>query len=315
MSDVRATFEQLELFNRLSEKYPKYFTLTRSAAEAEHNFKHGKLISPLAVEGLHQIGNSASILRLYHSLGVRYATLNHNCHNIYADAALNEKDGQGFVPPPLWHGISHRGRALVHEMNRLGMLVDLSHTSSATMRDALYGNNDLSTAPEWRGSFAPPIFSPSSAYAICPHPRNVPDDVLHLVRKRNALVMVNILPNFISCVPSDDPSGVPETVPANATLAQVVKHIMYIGELSGYDHVGVGTDLDGFPVGLPTGLEDVAKFPNLVAELLRQGVREHDVIKIIGGNILRVWREADAVSRRMKKDGWLPLEDDVPKLS
>jgi membrane dipeptidase len=268
-------------------------------------FHNGRLISPVAIEGLHQIGNSLSTLRLYHQLGVRYATLTWNCHNKYADAAL--ESGPGFsahVAKPFWHGLSPDGRDLVKEMNRLGMLVDLSHVSKETMIDALVGTGD----EKWNGSLAPPIFSHSSAYAICPHPRNVQDDVLQYVKQRNSVVMVNFSPEFVSCVAGDDPSGLPDFYPKNNTLKHVVKHIRHIGELIGYDHVGLGTDYDGIE-HTPEGLEDVSKFPDLVAELLRQGISDEDVGKIVGRNILRVWKEADEVAAKLQKET-LPLEDD-----
>lgn len=136
---VKATLEAIDTFNRLSEKYPEYFTLPKNAAEAEKNFRKGKLISPLAIEGLHQIGNSAATLRLYYELGVRYATLNWNCHNKYSDAAVTVVDGKSQKSKPYWHGVSEQGQRLVQEMNRLGMLVDLSHVSVDTMRDVLGG--------------------------------------------------------------------------------------------------------------------------------------------------------------------------------
>ncbi|PNS17696.1 hypothetical protein CAC42_3091 [Sphaceloma murrayae] len=311
---VRATLEQLDLYNRLGILYPTYFTLTPNATAAEAAFASGSLISPLAIEGLHQIGNSAATLRLYHALGVRYATLTWNCHNIYADAAVVfNSAGNTVVAPPLHHGVSTAGRALIHEMNRLGMLVDLSHVSPDTMRDVLYGNHDTSAPPEWHGSLAPPIFSHSSVKALCPHPRNVPDDVLHLLKKRNGVVMINFAPDFISCRTreGEDPeASVPDFVDETNTLVQVVRHVMYVGELIGYDHVGLGTDFDGIP-NTPRGLEGVDKFPDLVAELLRRGVSEQDAGKVVGRNVLRVWREADEVAARMAKEGWLPLEDDV----
>ncbi|OQO07525.1 hypothetical protein B0A48_07222 [Cryoendolithus antarcticus] len=299
---VRMTLEQLDLFNRLSELYPKYFTLSGTAEEAEQAFKHGKLISPLAIEGLHQIGNSISTLRLYHALGVRYATLTWNCHNKYADAALVSVDGETVVSKPYHGGVSKAGQDLILEMNRLGMLVDLSHVSVDTMRDVLGGNPD-----KWNGSIAPPFFSHSSAKAICPHPRNVPDDILHLVKKRGSVVMVNFAPDFVSCKASNASSGLPEFVDETNTLAHVVKHIMHIGDLIGYDHVGIGTDYDGIP-NTPRGLEDVSKFPDLVTALLDAGVSEEDAGKVVGRNILRVWHEADKVSARLQKE-MKPVED------
>lgn len=177
------------------------------------------------------------------------------------------------------------------------MLVDLSHVSVDTMRDVLGGSPEKG----WKGSIAPPIFSHSSAKAICPHPRNVPDDILHLVKKRNGVVMVNFSPDFISCKDTGNPSGIPDYVNDTNTLQQVVKHITYIGELIGYDYVGLGTDYDGIQ-STPRGLEDVSKFPDLVTALLEYGVSAKDVAKIVGRNILRVWHAVDAVAAKLQKE-------------
>lgn len=303
---VRATLEQIDLFNRLSQQYPKYFTLSRSAKEAEHNFyKEGKLISPLAIEGLHQIGNSLSTLRLFHELGVRYSTLTWNCHNKYADAAVVSIDGEFIASKPYWGGVSKAGRDLILEMNRLGMLVDLSHVSVDTMRDVLGGSAEKG----WNGSVAPPIFSHSSVKAICPHPRNVPDDILQLVKKRNALVMINFSPDFVSCQASNASSGIPDFVEETNTIEHVVKHIMYIGELIGYDHVGLGSDFDGIP-STPRGLDDVSKYPDLIQMLLDRGVSEKNAGKVAGRNLLRVWHEADRIAARLQKE-MKPVEDSL----
>lgn len=296
-ASVRATLEQIDLFQRLAEKYPNYFTLSKNAKEAEAAFADGRLISPLAVEGLHQIGNSLATLRLYHSLGVRYSTLTWNCHNKYADAAIVSIDGNSVASKPYHGGVSKAGQQLILEMNRLGMLVDLSHVSLDTMRDVLGGSPEKG----WKGSIAPPIFSHSSAKTICPHPRNVPDDILQLVKKRNGLVMVNFSPDFVSCKDTGDEGGIPEYVKENSTLAQVVKHIAYIGDLIGYDHVGLGTDYDGIE-DTPRGLEDVSKFPDLVTALLDAGVSTKDAGKIVGRNLLRVWHEADKVAARLQRE-------------
>lgn len=306
---VRGTLEQLDLYNRLHERYPHYFSLPSDSGAAIKAFKKGRLISPIGIEGLHQIGNSVSTLRLFYELGVRYSTLTHNCHNIYADAALvSDPHGSIVASKPYWGGVSPAGRLLINEMNRMGMLVDLSHVSKDVMMDVLGG----SPQKGWNGSFAPAIFSHSSAYALCPHPRNVPDDVLRPVKERRALVMVNFAPDFVSCKAANNENGLPDSVPEEATLKKVVEHIKYIGETIGYDFVGIGTDFDGIP-STPLGLEDVSKFPDLVAEMLRQGVNDKDVAKVIGRNLLRVWKEVDEVAARLQKET-RPLEDDIAPL-
>lgn len=194
------------------------------------------------------------------------------------------------------------------ELNRIGILVDLAHVSKDTMLDV------LGARPEkWAGSAAPVVFSHSSAYGLCPHPRNVQDDVLGFVKKTNSVVMVNFSPEFISCLPSNSSTEIPDLYPPNSTIHQVARHIMYIGSLIGYDHVGVGSDFDGI-FSTPDGLEDVSKFPDLVAELLKMGVTDADAGKVVGANILRVWADADKVALKMQKDGVLPAEDKIKPL-
>ncbi|KAH7408916.1 membrane dipeptidase-like protein [Cadophora sp. MPI-SDFR-AT-0126] len=306
---VAFTYSQIDLLTRLQAAYPSTFSPSPNSSTALSFFKSGHLISPLGIEGLHQIGNSLSNLRHYYALGVRYATLTHNCHNAYADAALVELPSGGVeIAKPKWGGVSPAGRELIHEMNRLGMIVDLAHVSQDTMRDVLGGSKD------WEGSAAPIMFSHSSAYAICPHPRNVPDDILQMVKAKNSIVMVNFSPDFVSCVTnSSNPSGMPDFDPANSTLAHVVDHIVHIGNLIGYEHVGLGSDFDGIP-NTPEGLDDVSKFPDLVAEMLRRGVSDADAGKVVGGNILRVWKDVDAVALEMQRKGVKPVEDQLPSL-
>jgi len=220
----------------------------------------------------------------------------------------------------VWKGVSPAGRKLVSEMNLLGMIVDLAHTSVETMLDVLGVGKNLSEGgggdveDVWEGSKAPVIFSHSSAFAVCPHPRNVPDEVLDVVSRKGGLVMVNFNPEFISCVeaPQRD-DGLPEFYPQNSTLQQVVRHVLYIGERIGFEHVGLGSDFDGIE-HTPKGLEDVSKFPDLVAELLRQGLSDEDVSKVVGGNLLRVWKEVDAVAEEMQRAGEPVLEDELPSL-
>ncbi|PMD31970.1 hypothetical protein L207DRAFT_500327 [Hyaloscypha variabilis F] len=301
---VKFTLAQIDLLTRLQQAYPKHFSEPPNGTTALSYFKQGKMISPIAIEGLHQIGDSISNLRLFYSLGVRYATLTHNCHNPYADAAITElPDGTSGVGKPRWGGISPAGKEAVKEMNRLGMIVDLSHVSPATMRDVLGASDN------WEGSAAPIIYSHSSAHALCPHPRNVPDDILKLVKKKNGVVMVNFAPDFVSCVANpENKTGMPDFYPANNTLSHVVSHIIHIGELIGYEHAGLGSDYDGIP-NTPVGLEDVSKFPDLVAEMLRRGVSDKDAAKVVGGNVLRVWRDVDTVALKMQKAGVKPVED------
>ncbi|KAL9603355.1 MAG: hypothetical protein Q9219_001217 [cf. Caloplaca sp. 3 TL-2023] len=309
---VSMTFSQIDLLRRLFSAYPQVFSSPyQNSSSAAHAFDHDHLLSsPIGIEGLHQIGNAFSNLRNYYSLGVRYATLTHNCHNAFADAAMViNASGQMVANQPHWGGVSEAGRTLIKEMNRLGMLVDLSHVSKDTMLDVLGGRPE-----KWVGSRAPVIFSHSSAFALCPHPRNVPDDVLELVKKTNSLVMVNFAPDFISCIPSDASSGLPDFYPPNSTLHQVARHIKYIGDTIGFNHVGLGSDFDGIP-STPEGLEDVSKYPDLVYELLTLGVTVDDATKLVGRNVLRVWKDADAMSLQMQKEGVLPAEDILKPLN
>ncbi|KAL8848797.1 MAG: hypothetical protein Q9221_006175 [Calogaya cf. arnoldii] len=308
---VSATLAQIDLLRRLTAAYPDTFSspdLNSSTAADAFDRLH-LLISPIGIEGLHQIGNSYSNLRLYYSLGVRYATLTHNCHNAFADAALvMHASGQTVASSPYWGGVSKMGQTLIQEMNRLAMLVDISHVSKDTMIDVLSGRPE-----KWTGSRAPVIFSHSSAFALCPHPRNVPDDVLELVKKTKSVVMVNFSPDFVSCTPSNSTTGLPELYPPNSTLHQVARHVKYIGDMIGYDHVGLGSDFDGI-FETPRGLEDVSKYPDLISELLEMGVTDGEASRLVGRNVLRVWRDADAVASEMKAEGVRPAEDTVHEL-
>lgn len=303
---MQATIHQIDLVTRLQQLYPAQFSPKVNSSTAEAAFKRGQLISPLGVEGLHQIGNSAANLRRFYDLGVRYATLTHNCPNRYADSALWSNPSR--KAPPYWGGVSEDGKHMIHEMNRIGMIVDLSHTSAETQRHVLGGGKD-----GWEGSKAPVIYSHSSAYSICPHPRNVQDDVLQLVKERDSIVMVNFAPDFVSCVEGNNENGLPDFYPPNSTLAHVAKHVIYIGNLIGFDHVGFGSDFDGIPT-TPEGLDDVSKYPDLVAELIRQGVSDKDAAKVVGGNILRVWKAIDNVGLELQAKGTPPLEDELPRL-
>lgn len=293
---VAHTLSQIDLVHRLQAEYPSNFTpaITPLSSALTRFHSDRALISPISIEGLHQIPQSApmSTLRLYYSLGVRAATLTWNCHNAFADAALVTSKGKTVIVPYHRGGLTERGREVIREMNRLGMLVDISHTSYWTQRAVL--SNKTSAAPV--------IFSHSSAFTLCQHPRNVQDDVLELVKKTNSLVMVNFSPDFISCLPPPDPLTIPEFYEKNNTLHQVARHIVYIGKKIGYDHVGLGSDFDGMSQLTPKGLEGVDKYPDLIAELLGMGVSDKDAGKIVGGNLLRVWRAAEEVAKKMQQE-------------
>ncbi|PUU78531.1 membrane dipeptidase-domain-containing protein [Tuber borchii] len=279
---VQATLQQIDLVHRLAGVYPD-LALTSSPLAVRHVHYHGKIASVMGAEGLHQIGNSASNLRLYHSLGVRYVTLTHNCNNKYADSALPAND-------TLWGGLSDDGKDIVKEMNRLGMIVDLSHTSHDTQMDT------------FKVTGAPVIYSHSSAYALCDHPRNVKDEALEKVKENNGVVMVNFYPMFV------------KRDGGEARLGDVADHVEYIGKKIGWEHVGIGSDFDGIGM-VPVGLEDVSKFPKLLEELLRRGVTDRQASLIAGENILRVWRDVEKVSRKMNREGVKPLEDRVHESS
>jgi membrane dipeptidase len=293
--------EQIDLAHRLCAKYPATFALARSAADIERNFKAGKISCLVGIEGGHAIENSLGALRAFAELGVRYMTLTHWETIDWADAATDSAKHDG---------LTAFGEDVVREMNRVGMLVDLSHVSDATMMDAL------------RVSRAPVIYSHSSARALDAHVRNVPDSILRLLAQNGGVVMTNFAPDYVSealRVFGDtiqqgiarlraaglDSLSVRDSVRAwrerapRATLAQVADHMDHLRQVAGVDHVGIGSDFDGIS-SVPVGLEDVSKFPDLLAELLRRGWSEMDVKKVAGLNVLRVLREADRVARSLR---------------
>ena len=290
--------EQIDLVQRLCRKYPA-FAMAYTAADIDRNFKAGKVSCLMGIEGGHAMQNSLGALRSFYALGVRYMTLTHNRTLDWADAA---------VGPMRSGGLSPFGEDVVREMNRLGMLVDLSHVADGTMIDAI------------RVSRAPVIYSHSWARALANHLRNVPASILRKMPANGGLVMVNFNPPFISeqarrhDVARDsavagmraagaDSAAVRDTLRAwnarapKATLAQVADHIDHIRRLAGVDHVGLGSDFDGISA-VPQGLEDVSKFPDLIAELLRRGWKEPDLVKLLSGNALRVMRRAEAIAER-----------------
>ena len=291
--------EQIDLVRRLCARYPRDLAMALSADDVERNFKAGRISCLIGVEGGHAIESSLGALRMFYALGVRYMTLTHWETTDWADAATDSAKHDGLTP---------FGEQVVREMNRLGMLVDLSHVSDATMMDAL------------RVSRAPVMFSHSSARAIANHVRNVPDSILKLVPGNGGIVMVNFNPGFVSeavrvyedsmqaranalRAAGADSAAVADSTKAwakrapHATLQQVADHIEHVRDVAGIDHVGLGSDFDGIS-SVPDGLENTTKFPDLVAELLRRGWKEADVRKVVGLNALRVLREAQKVAGR-----------------
>lgn len=280
---VRVTLEQIDVVHRMVRQWPETFEMAYTAADVERSFKAGRIGSLIGMEGGHSIDDSLPLLRMFYALGARYMTLTHNGNLRWADAAADK---------PAVGGLSKFGEEVIREMNRLGMLVDLSHVSPGTMEDAL------------RVTEAPVIFSHSSARALCNVPRNVPDHVLQLTAKNGGVVMVTFVPGFISQAVADFDAK-PEAerkgqTPPKATLAQVADHIDHIRKVAGIDHVGIGGDFDGIS-SVISGLEDVSKYPDLTAELLRRGYSDDDVKKILGLNVLRVMKGAEAVAARLQK--------------
>src|SRR5437870_3014828 len=293
--------EQIDLIHRLCRKYPQTFALALTAAQVQANFARGRISCLIGIEGGHAIENSLGALRMFYALGVRYMTLTHWETIDWADAATDSAKHGGLTP---------FGEDVVREMNRLGMLVDLAHVSDGTMSAAL------------RVSRAPVIFSHSSARALSNHVRNVPDSILKLVPSNGGIVMVNFNPGFVSeAVRAYEDSmtargralraaGIDSTSVADslktwrargpkATLAQVADHIEHIRDVAGVGAVGLGSDFDGI-TEVPVGLEDVSKFPDLLAELLRRGWSEQDVKKVAGLNALRVLRATEQVAAPRK---------------
>jgi len=292
--------EQIDLVRRLCARNSRSMAMAYTAADVQRNFAAGKVSCLIGIEGGHAIENSLGALRMFAELGTRYMTLTHWRSLDWATASTDTAR----------RGLSPFGKQVVLEMNRLGMLVDLSHVNDQTMSDALHTSR------------APVIFSHSSARALTNHPRDVPDSILKLVAANRGVVMVNFNPGFVSeavRVYGDTVSARLDRLRAagadsgtradslaawtkagpHATLAQVADHIEHIRQVAGIDCVGLGSDFDGI-TEVPVGLEDVSKFPDLIAELLRRGWTEIDVKKVAGLNILRVMREAERVAREMK---------------
>jgi membrane dipeptidase len=300
---VSATLEQVDAGHQLVARYAGELAFARTPEEVERAWGSGRIASMLGAEGGHSINSSLATLRMLHVLGVRYMTLTHNSNVPWADSATDE---------PAAGGLTRFGVEVVREMNRIGMLVDLSHVSPDTMRDAL-------TATE-----VPVIFSHSSARAVCDSPRNVPDDVLERLRANNGVCMVTFVPMFVNPDAAAWRAELTATAaargitPANAdeysaftddwraknptpkaTLEDVVRHVEHVREVAGVDHVGLGGDYDGTST-LPEGLEDVSGYPRLLSALADRGWSDADLGKLTSGNVLRVWRDAETGAQELQ---------------
>ncbi len=275
---ARLQLEQIDLARRMIARYPEDLALVTTAGEVERVMKEGRIASLLGIEGGHVIENSLGALRAYHALGARYMTLTHSATLDWVDSSGEDRRHGG---------LTRFGEEVVREMNRLGMLVDLSHVSPQTMEDAL------------RVSEAPIIFSHSSARAVCDHPRNVPDGVLRQLPENGGVVMITFVPEFVS--PKYVKASPPLVPPIRVTLGEVADHVEHVRRTAGVDHIGLGGDYDGADA-LPEGLEDVSKYPNLFAELIRRGWNDADLAKLASGNILRVMRRAEEVAARLQRE-------------
>jgi membrane dipeptidase len=306
---VQMTLEQIDLVKRMSAHYPADFAMAYTAADIRRIHKSHKIASLIGIEGGHQINGSLAVLRQMYDAGARYMTLTHTTNTPWADSATDT---------PAHNGLTPFGVEVVKEMNRLGMLVDLSHVSADTMKAAL------------AASQAPVIFSHSSARALDDHPRNVSDEVLRAVAANGGVVMVNFAPGYVSSARNhweadraaertryNSPPyaglyiGQPERAKAAlaewdaqhprpvTTLAQVADHIEHIRQVAGVDHVGLGSDFDGIP-DAPVGLEGVDRYPALLQELMRRGWSDADIAKLAGENLLRTMTAAEEVSARLR---------------
>jgi membrane dipeptidase len=314
---IRQTLEQIDIVSRLIRAYPRDLEQAYSAADIVRIHKAGRVASLIGIEGGRQIGGSLPALRQFYRLGARYMTLTHNQTTEWADSGTDE---------PKHDGLSPFGVEVVKEMNRLGMLVDLSHVSPATMKDAI------------AASRAPVIFSHSDVSALNPHPRTVPDDVLRLLPANGGVIMITFVPPFLSpeawawgreqsaeqarlkSLYSFDKARQEAELkkwlaahPAPAvTVAMVADHVEHAAGIAGHDHVGIGGDLDGIDRTV-VGLDGVEDYPNLFAELIRRGWSDENLAKLAGGNVLRVLRQAEAVAATMKDEPPVMARLEQPK--
>ena len=301
---MTAQLEQIDIAKRIIAENPDHLTFAGSVSDIERAKAEGKIASLFGIEGGHTIGNSLGALRSYYDLGVRYMTLTHFHGNDWADSATDT---------PRHEGLTEFGREVVREMNRLGMVVDLSHVSAQTMNDVL----DIADAPV--------MFSHSSALALTSSPRNVPDDVLARMKENDGVVMVTFIPGFVLEARRDYERGLMPLIkaaetdaeweavsaayqeengePPMATLSDVADHIDYVAKVAGVEHVGIGGDFYGATGNeLISGLEDVSKYPDLIAELARRGWSDEDLARLTWGNIMRVFTATEAAGLRIRDE-------------
>lgn len=275
---VRDTLEQIDVTRRFIREHPDHLQYCDTSVCARSAFKAGRISNMIGIEGGHQVGGSISSIRQFYNLGARYITLTHNCDNAFGTSASTVAAGG---PDG---GLFKLGYEAVKEMNRLGMMVDLSHVSHLTMRDV------LSIAR------APVIFSHSGAYSVEPHLRHVPDDVLRLVKQNGGIVMAVFVNRFLNM-----------KNPELATIHDVVDHIFHIADVCGWECVGIGSDFSGTPY-VPIGLEDVSKFPDLIELLMERGATDDQIRLLAGENILRVWGNIERRAREIQATGEKPSE-------
>ncbi|MBN1901123.1 dipeptidase [Candidatus Sumerlaeota bacterium] len=298
---VKSVLEQIDFVHRMIERHADSLEFAQTADDIVRIHRSGKIASLIGVEGGHAIDNSLAVLRMYYFCGARYMTLTHSHYNDWADSSTDE---------PVHKGLTPFGIEVIKEMNRLGMLVDLSHTSDDTVRMAM----DISEAPV--------IFSHSCARAVCDAPRNLPDDLLKRIPQNGGIIMVNFVPNYVAddydkeekleerrleqAFPEQREKAREEMRnwrhsrrPSEVKLPQVADHIDHIRKVAGIDHIGIGSDFEGFGRSI-TGLEDVSCFPSFLVELMKRGYTDDDIRKIAGLNFLRVLREAEKTAQRLQ---------------
>ncbi|KAH6670418.1 membrane dipeptidase [Halenospora varia] len=274
---ARDAIEQIEMTIRLVQSYPKVFELIREPEDVKRIYAQGRIACSIGIEGLHMAGNSIGIIRAFYLLGVRYCTLTHLCNNAFADSSTS-KIG------PVHGGLSSLGRSAIKEMNRIGMIVDLSHVSEDCANQVL----DITKAPV--------MFSHSNSKTMFDCARNVPDSILDRVPANGGVVMVTFVPEHVSVKRKD------------ATMDMVLDHLFYIARRIGWDHVGLGSDFDGIASVIP-GLEDVKCYPALMKAILDRGATKEQLQKCIGENIIRVWKDVAKVRDQMREGSVVPVED------